>query len=716
MEGGARYWAFLSYSHHDRRCAERLHRALETYRLPQRLVGRQGPMGTVPERLHPIFRDRDELTAGSQIGPVVKTALAASRAMVVVCSPAAAASSWVDGEIVAFRSLHPHAPVLCVLCAGEPLASREGVNAPSECMPPALRARFDVGVGVADTTPLAVDLRPEGDGWRLGVQKLVAGLAGVPLDQLVQRDALRRHRRMGWLSAALAMIALALGTMAVFALHARDEARQQRAQAEGLIEFMLVDLKKKLDPVGRLDVLDAVGARALRYYDTQNPRLLNANALGRRSRALHMIGDLRDRRGDIVGARAAFRRARDTTAELLQRTPDNPDRIFDHAQSVFWVGYMDWQHGDTGSAERAFLEYQRLANRLVAIEPSNLDWQAEVGMAHSNLGTLLLEQSRAAEAIPQFWIALHVAEQRSAAAPADTGLQLEVGQGHSWLSSGYFANLEFAKSSQHLEREIALYDALLVREPNNAQVIERLMFAHRFMAELRLANGDLASAAAEVAVTMKYIEPQLKLDPENTDWQQAAAKTQLLAANLDMLQRQFDRAQTLLQSATGITDRLLKRDASVMSWRLELREALALAESDCLRRSGRLADAERTVAESQRRLQAMANEVGAKNKVGRWQGLAAGLHAQISTVSGDLPGAETAWKEVISRIGNEGAHARPDAQGLVMLMLAHRTLGDSVAADALQRQLQLAGYRHPDFIAALAIARASSTQTAQEGP
>ena len=46
-------------------------------------------------------------------------------------------------------------------------------------------------------------------------------------------------------------------------------------------------------------------------------------------------------------------------------------------------------------------------------------------------------------------------------------------------SSGlHFANLEFAKTSQHLEREIALYDALLVREPNNAQVIERLMFAH----------------------------------------------------------------------------------------------------------------------------------------------------------------------------------------------------------------------------------------------
>ena len=215
---------------------------------------------------------------------------------------------------------------------------------------------------------------------------------------------------------------------------------------------------------------------------------------------------------------------------------------------------------------------------------------------------------------------------------------------------------------------------------------------------------------------MKYIEPQLKLDADNTDWQQAAAKTELLDATIAMLQGQFDRAHTLLQTATGITDGLLKRDASVMSWRLELREALALAESDCLRRSGRLADAERTVAESQRRLQVMANEVGAKNKVGRWQGLAAGLHAQISAALGDRLGADMGWKEVVARLGNEGAHARPDAHGLMTLMLAYRALGDFSAADALQRQLQLAGYRHPDFIAALAFARASSTQTAQEGP
>ena len=175
-------------------------------------------------------------------------------------------------------------------------------TAASECLPPALRARFAAVAGVADTAPLAVDLRPRGDGWRLGVQKLVAGLAGLPLDQLVQRDAHRRHRRMAWLSAALAVTrAHPRHDGGVRAARAR-RARLQRAQAEGLVEFMLGDLRKNLEPVGRLDVLDAVGMRALRYYDSQDLRALDADALGRRARALHLVGEISDNRGDLPSA------------------------------------------------------------------------------------------------------------------------------------------------------------------------------------------------------------------------------------------------------------------------------------------------------------------------------------------------------------------------------------------------------------------------------
>ena len=58
-----RYWAFISYSQHDAKWAQWLHRRLETYRVPDRWLGARIGNRTIPRRLIPIFRDRDELSS-----------------------------------------------------------------------------------------------------------------------------------------------------------------------------------------------------------------------------------------------------------------------------------------------------------------------------------------------------------------------------------------------------------------------------------------------------------------------------------------------------------------------------------------------------------------------------------------------------------------------------------------------------------------------------
>ena len=73
---GAKYCAFISYNHRDTKVAAALQRALETYRLPRRLVGTRTAMGEVPVFLKPVFRDRDEMEAGADLKATVREALA----------------------------------------------------------------------------------------------------------------------------------------------------------------------------------------------------------------------------------------------------------------------------------------------------------------------------------------------------------------------------------------------------------------------------------------------------------------------------------------------------------------------------------------------------------------------------------------------------------------------------------------------------------------
>ena len=139
-----RYRAFISYSHADAHWAAWLHRSLEGYRLPSRLRGGTGDHGPLPDRLVPIFRDRDDLSSAGQLGPQIEAALADSEALVVVCSPNAARSPFVDSEILAYKRLGRGDRIYAFIVDGEPNAGDA-----RECFPAALRYELDADAGSA---------------------------------------------------------------------------------------------------------------------------------------------------------------------------------------------------------------------------------------------------------------------------------------------------------------------------------------------------------------------------------------------------------------------------------------------------------------------------------------------------------------------------------------------------------------------------------------
>src|SRR4029079_4475054 len=154
-------------------------------------------------------------------------------------------------------------------------------------------------------------------------------------------------------------------------------ARDQRREAEGLVAFMLGDLKDKLEPIGRLDALDGVGSRVLAYYSKQGAAGLSDAALLPRARALSLTAEVSYQRGNLDTAMRLYRQAMAGTAEAIQRDPNDPQRLFDPAHNVFWVRDIALTHGDTRGAEIAAREYKRLALAMVATDRNNMKWRME---------------------------------------------------------------------------------------------------------------------------------------------------------------------------------------------------------------------------------------------------------------------------------------------------------------------------------------------------
>jgi tetratricopeptide (TPR) repeat protein len=226
------YRAFISYSHQDKAIATWLHTTLERYRLPKKLVGKSTSLGEVPRRLTPIFRDQDELPASGNLGTELQNALERSLFLIVICSPAAAQSKWVDEEIRQFKILHGSDKVLALIVDGEPNAKPE--TADQECFAPALKCVVAPNGELTNEAcePIAADLRKQADGKRLATLKLISGLTALRLDDLVQREAARRMRTLVQISAASCLAAVFALGLAVYANDRRLDANTQRAVAE----------------------------------------------------------------------------------------------------------------------------------------------------------------------------------------------------------------------------------------------------------------------------------------------------------------------------------------------------------------------------------------------------------------------------------------------------------------------------------------------------
>ena len=556
----ASYWAFISYSRQDSSAARWLQRALERYAIPDRLVGRPTSAGPAPKHFRPIFRDRTDLAADADLAARIDRALADSAYLLVVCSPHAAQSRWVDREIRLFRATHHASRVLAVIVAGNPEQGRD------YCFPPSLRLGGD-GEAAEHPEPIAADLRRIGDGRRGTLLKICAGMLGVGLDEIVRRDDQRRRRRLIGITATSIVGMIVAGMLAASALYARHEAERQRSHAEGLIEFMLSDLRKRLEPTGRLDLMDGVGREALKYYDAQDPHSLDMQSLARRARALRLMGEINVQRGDLTDALESFTVASATTGELLNRSHDDGQIIFNHAQNVFWVGEIARQRGSLAEAEASFQQYRVLAERLVNIDPRNDDWREEIVYADSALGVLYLEHGRVADALTPFESTYPIVASLAERHAGDLSRLVDLGQAHAWLAKTLQKLGRLAEARAHRDEELAVYRSVLTKDPTFRPAKFSMIVALLDLGQLEMLRHDVERALADFDESSHQAEALLVNEPENMDLAGVVALSHVDLGETLLESDQVDAARTEQVRARSLLTSARARDQTVALWR-----------------------------------------------------------------------------------------------------------------------------------------------------
>ena len=529
-----KYRAFISYSHADEEWAKWLHKSLETYRVPKHLVGRQTEFGAVPERLMPVFRDRDELATATSLGEILTQALKDSACQLVICSKKSARSRWVNEEIKTFKRLGKSHRIFAVIVDGEPHSSANPATADEECFPPALIFQMGDDGQLTDipTEPIAADVRPGKDS-RLDVKlKIIAGMLGVGLDELKRREAQRRHRRLMMLvTASIAGMAIT-STLAGAAWLARNEAERQRIRAEAEAETarqttrFMVDLFKVSDPSEALG--NTITAREIL---DKGAKRIDRELAGQPA----IQATLMDTMGTVYTSLGLY----DSAIPLVRAAYEKRLKLWggEHAEvgsSLNHLGEVLTLKSDYDEAER------RLRQALSIRQAIHGRESAEAAETLSALALVLDSKGEYTKGEAAIREALAIRRKLYGNKP-----NKEVARSLEQLGQNYFQRGDNAASVQQLREAAAMQQKLHKgAHPDVAQVIDNLAFA--LMGERK----------AEEAEPMSRLALAMKRQLYGDDHPETAMGLNNLAYVLEARER-YDEAELAYRQALAINQKLL---------------------------------------------------------------------------------------------------------------------------------------------------------------
>jgi tetratricopeptide (TPR) repeat protein len=508
-----------------------------------------------------------------------------------------------------------------------------------------------------------------------------------------QRAVRRERLRLGVMSLILLLAVLA-AVLGFTASRAKQVAQQRRAEAEGLMGFMLGDFADKLRPLGKLDLLDGISTKALEYLAVSDSGELSAASLTQRAKALQVISEVRIARGDPKAAKEALLGARAILLKQAQTNPRDKEVLKQLGTNSFWLGQVNLDQNEQVQAQDFFEQYRDYSDRVSALAPDDVDAWIEQSYAYNSLGSLALRRGDSRVAALEFKRSIDLKSKAMVHKPQDRTLAAEMADSLSWAGSANETIGELNAAMALYEQELKVVTALHEAAPGESLWANRLSFAlqHRAILSSRLGAEDAALVDYYRAETL--LKGIIAAEPDNRSWQGDLVRLQFAILGLVQQKKGFVVIWGPLSEFSKKIAELIRLNPKKTEWARLQAQAWQL-RGEALFEFKRSGEAIRAVEESQRILQDLYN----KNKADRRTRV---LLADTLLTRASIESETTACKETITLLGSDAGNSN-DFRVLDPWVRAHLCIAeDDVVADVRAR-LDRIGYRDPAYMKYLSL-------------
>ncbi|SEO32390.1 hypothetical protein SAMN02800692_0232 [Luteibacter sp. UNC138MFCol5.1] len=499
-----RYRVFVSYSHQDDGWARWPHRALESYAVPRRMIGRPTAFGPVPRKLWPTFRVSDELGRRDvQRRTRRAVALAVVAAGVMAITSALAVQAWLARHAAERRQ--KEAEDLVAFMLGDLNDKLAQV------------ARLDVMAAVDDRAIRYFQAQPADELSAHSLAQRVSALekiGSVRLDQGQPGDALASYQ------AALPLAARLAGN------RPQDAASQAAfAEVHGFIGIVHWRQGRLDDAQTSYAAAQAILRRALEQTP-DDPALTFQLAL-----VDNHIGHVMEMRGQLDDADKQYRRMLVLMRRLVDLQPANGEWAESLGIAYNNLGKLALMRGDLGDAVAKYSLDERLQTRLSLADPKNIDRRGNLISVQAILGRTQALAGDVASGMERLQHAVDEATELAALDPSNADLQEQIALYGTQLARLRRLSGDLLAAIRLTTKAESIFLRLTRQDPSNAawqrEYAETLV---ERSAQWR-ALGDAAAARQQAQAALRLLTPLRTKQPDDRATVLAMASARLVQAN-----------------------------------------------------------------------------------------------------------------------------------------------------------------------------------------
>jgi eukaryotic-like serine/threonine-protein kinase len=343
-----------------------------------------------------------------------------------------------------------------------------------------------------------------------------------------------------------------------------------RDEAQKLINFMTVDLRDKLKPIGRLDLLADVNKRVERYYE-KFP-VTNEKPEIQRQRALALVnqGDIEKEQGDLAATLKSYEKSLEIIQPLAQQNPKNSDWQHDWASNLEDVGDVLKEQGDLAGALQRYRSASAIEEKAADQRPSDPEIQHQLSLVWERISGVLATQGDLPHALENEQKVLTIRRNLIQRDGKNVAWQYELSLTLSQIADVQTRQGNLAGAVENYEESLKIRQTLVAGDPRNAEWQYELAISLESV-------GNGLNAEGKIGESLEYFQKALArwhdltvVDPTNSDWQHQLGKTYTYLAEILASQGQFPNALEEFRSAQAVCEKLCQRDPGNAVWQRDL--------------------------------------------------------------------------------------------------------------------------------------------------